>query len=550
MSNFIQNIRTTWKTARKAWLFSSFIAVALIAIPLLVILAEFLTPGSGENGMFSGIRSEYLTNSLWLILGVGGLAAFFGVSSAWVVANYDFRGRKFFDWALILPLTIPSYIIAFTYQGIFEHTGPVQATLRNWFGTETAASLQVDVMTMGWLMVLLAAVLFPYVYVSSRAAFMLQTTNYLEAGRSLGLNRTQSFFRIALPLARPAIIGGVFLVVMEVLNDYGAMDYFGINTFTTGIFRAWLGKGDLESAVSLAAILLVFVFILISLERWQRGRAHYHGSSRPRPLRRTPLKGRKAVLAFAVCSLPFAIGFFIPILQLVAWGIETASERLNWNFAVITWNTVLLALMAVSIIISVALLIAYTRKLNKGKLGSILSRLAVIGYTVPGAIIAIGVMIPALALNNSIVDWINSNFNPDLRFAITQTVIILLFAYAVRFLAVAYNPIEAGFEKSGKHLDEASLSLGIKPFKALRKVHFPLLKPALIGAALLTFVDVLKELPLTFILRPSNFNTLATEAYDVAKEEQVADAAWPALVIILVGIIPIFLLHKTLLKQS
>lgn len=525
--------------------------VALIALPLIIIAFYLLNPSGGSwVGQLSTIRGEAITNSIILVIGVGALALLFGVSTAWVVSNYNFPGRRFFSWGLILPLTIPSYIAAFTYAGIFDYTGPVQRFFRYAFGAETAQGLYIDVMTMGWLIVLLAAVLYPYVYVSSKAAFSMQTTNFIEASRSLGLSRTKTFLKVALPMARPAIFGGLFLVVMEVLNDYGAMDYYGIPTFTTEIFRHWFGRNDLDGAIRLAGILLVVVFILISTERWQRGRAKFSESSKPRPLERTKLRGSKALFAFSICALPFLIGFAIPVAQLLSWVIDTAGEVMNTKFFILAWNSCLLAFIAVCCIVGVAILIVYAKRLNHGRIGKLLSRVAVIGYSIPGAIIAIGVLVPALFLNRSVVEFFNDTLGVSGKFVLTQTVIVVIFAYIVRFLAVAFNPVDAGFEKAGKNLDEASRSLGASPLRSLFKIHFPLLKPAIIGAAILVFVDILKELPLTLILRPVNFNTLATEAFNLAKEEQVAEAANSALVIIVVGIIPIFLLNRLIQRQT
>jgi iron(III) transport system permease protein len=524
--------------------------VLIIALPLFVILTHLINPPSGSwSDFFAHLHSNYIYNSIYLVLTVGALAVFFGVSTAWVVSNYNFVGRKFFVWGLILPLTIPSYIAAFTYAGIFDYAGPIQRFIRAQFGTQAAQDYYVDVMTIHWLIIILAAVLYPYVYVSAKAAFALQTTNYVEAGRSLGLSRSGAFFKISLPLARPAIFAGLFLVVMEVLNDYGAMDYFGVKTFTTEIFRFWPDRNDLNGAIKLAGILLVVVFLLITLERWQRGRAKFSGSSKPRPMQRQQLRGKKAFAAFALCALPFLIGFFIPVLQLISWSIDTAATTMDSSFFMLAWNSFLLAFIAVCIIVGLALLIVYAKRLNSGKLGNWLSRVAVIGYSIPGAIIAIGVMVPALYMNRSIVKFLNETLGTESTFVLTQTVIVILIAYVVRFLAVAFNPIEAGFEKLGPNLDDASRSLGVSPVKALFTVHFPLLKPAIIGAAILVFVDVLKELPLTIMLRPSNFGTLATEAYTLAKEEQVPEAANMALIIITAGIIPIFLLNKLLQRQ-
>jgi iron(III) transport system permease protein len=538
MSNPFKAISTNFRTANKTWLFLSLLIVVLISIPLLEVIAQLFKPGSNITEYISNtIQLGYVSNTFNLIFGIGSIALLVGVGTAWVVSNYNFFGRNLFNWSLILPLTIPSYIIAYTYAGIFDYAGPIQSYLRNNHGEETARAYDYDIMTMGNLIVIMALVLYPYVYVASRAAFSMQATNYLEAARSLGKNSTNVFFRIALPLARPAIVGGLFLVIMEVLNDYGAMKYYGINTFTTEIFKVW--AIDLNSAVSLAALLLVIVFGLLTLERWQRGKANYVESAKPRPLKRKKLTGWKAVVAFTVCFLPLAIGFIVPVIQLSSWAIDTAPKIVDKEFIIMAYNSIVLAFMAAVSIVITALIIIYAMRLNRGKLNKQLSRIAVIGYAIPGAIIAVGVMQFAGSVGEAS------------GILLIGSIVMLIFAYVVRFLAVGFNTIEAGFEKTGASIDESARSLGSSPIRSLFRVHIPLVKTAILGGAILAFVDVMKELPLTLILRPFDFDTLATNAYEQAKiNEAVPESAPAALIIIIIGIIPIFLLHKIMNRKS
>ncbi len=522
--------------SNKTWLIGSGLVVALVAIPLVFILVNLFNPSTDAwEHIVNTVLSDYIINSLKLVVGVALLTLLIGVSTAWLVANYNFPARKWFNWMLILPLTIPSYIIAYTYVGIFEFTGPVFSL----FDTATARSLYFDIMTPGWLTVLLALVLYPYVYVAAKAAFAMQSAGYIEAAQSLGVSKRKAFFKVALPLARPAIIGGVLLVIMEVLNDYGAAKYFGVNTFTTGIFKTWFSLQDIGAAIKLAAILLVVVFTFVALERLQRGKAQYTEGSRSKPLARKPLAGGKAWGAFFVCLLPLLFGFFIPVAQLLNWSIGTAGKVIDSEFIGMTVNSFLLALSAAAAIVCIAILIIYTHRINKGKLGFWFSRISVIGYAIPGAIIAVGVMVPFAFIDRSLGQLV-----------LTGTVTALLFAYVVRFLAVGYNPIDGGFQKLGRHLDESAQSLGSSSWRVLLKVNLPLLKTALFGAAILVFVDVLKELPLTLILRPFNFDTLATYTFELASDENLAESANSALIIIATGIIPIYLLNRLMTQRK
>ncbi|MCC5919243.1 MAG: iron ABC transporter permease [Cyclobacteriaceae bacterium] len=527
------------------WAIYVLLIVFLLASPIIAILL-YLPAGPGET--WSHIQNNLLLNITFntfaLMLGVGVLSLVFGISTAWIVSTCHFPGRKFFEWALILPLAVPSYIIAYTYAGIFDYTGPLQK-LMAWLGISIEGQL-FDVMNLRGLIFILAFVLYPYVYVVVRTAFVSQARNLLEASRMLGKGAWHSFFRVALPISRPAWVGGVSLALMEVLNDYGAAKYFGVSTFTTGIFRSWFSMGDVQSAIYLSAILVTVVFIIIALERRQRGAAKYHalGANSSKPIARYRLSGWKKGIAFTICLIPFLFGFFIPLLQLISWSVQTAHKVVNLSFLTLVFNSFYLAALAAILAVFVATILLYSVRLNPKVWIRSVAKLAVLGYSIPGAVIAVGIMTPVLGLDKQLADFIYGLTGVDPGLLFTGTIAVLLFAYIVRFLAVGYNPIEAGFKQTASNYDEASRILGTSPLKTLLKINLPLVKTAILSGALLVFVDVLKELPLTLIMRPFNFDTLATKAFELASDEMVPESASAALIIIATGIIPIFVLSN------
>ena len=391
----------------------------------------------------------------------------------------------------------------------------------------------------------MALVLYPYVYVIARASFLRQSSGVLETARALRRGPWDTFFRVALPMARPAVAGGLTLVLMEVLNEYGAVRYFGIPTFTTGIFRAWFPLNDPIAAMRLSGILLLFVFTLIVFERVQRGRARFDDGSRGyRPVVRRGLSGRGRWLAVSVCLLPLVLGFLVPVAQLVAWAGRAGAGALDARFVRLILNTFSLALTAALIAVLGALLIGYAARLSPTPLLRLASKIAVLGYSIPGAVVAVGVFIPFVWMDRRLNAFMTTVFGAPTGLLLSGTLVALIFAYVVRFLAVALNPIESGFKRLCGNLDDTSRSLGVPPLKTLWKVDLPLLRGTLISAALLVFVDVLKELPLTLILRPFNFDTLATRAFQLATDEQLARSAVPALLIIAVGLVPVIVLNK------
>lgn len=528
-------------------------AVALIlAIPILVVAIGAVGVEGREvwAHLASTVMPEYLRNSVVLAVGSGGLALVIGVATAWLVATCDFPGRRLFEWALVLPLSVPAYIAAYTYAGMLDVTGPVQRAMRALVPSLAESFVAIPIMRIETTVVIFALVLYPYVYLLSRAVFLGQSRTVLEAAWTLGHGGASAFWRVALPLARPAIAAGVSMVVMEVLNDYGAVSYYGVSTFTTGIFRSWHALGDLDAAIGLAAILMVFVFAVLALERSQRGRRRVDdvGGTGHRPLLRQRLRGWRAWAAFAVCFTPLLFGFLIPVAQLAFWSLRTAGDVVDAGYLRLVANSFGLATVAALLCVVIALLLVYAGRLGGGRTVSAANRAVVLGYSIPGAVIAVGVIVPFGWIDRTVDAAVEATLGFSTGLLLSGTLFALVFAYAVRYTAVALLPIEAGFERQCRNLDAASRCLGEPPLMTLWRVALPLLRRTLLAAAILVFVDVMKEIPLTLSLRPFNFDTLATRAYQLAVDEQVAESANAALVIIAVGLLPVLGLDRLLAR--
>ncbi len=547
-----------WRVLRECsrgfnrWGLLATLILLLILTPIVAVLVQTYQGGGGDTWqhLANTVLQDYITNSLLLAIGVGILSLVFGLSTAWLVSTCNFPARKFFTWALLLPMAIPTYIAAYTYAGIFDYVGPVQVFFRNTLDWQVEPSW-FNIMHFRGLMVIMALVLYPYVYAITRTAFLSQSRTILESSRVLGSSAWRTFFRIALPVNRPAIVGGLLLVVMEVLNDYGAVKYFGVTTFTTGIFRAWFSLGDSNAAAYLSAILMFFVFAVILIERWQRGRASYDaGDTGSKPIRLYQLTSWQKILAFMACLIPFLFGFAIPVIQLLSWSIDTAPQVVDWDFGLMVGNSFVLAAGSSILCVIAATLLLYSVKINRNMVLQSLSKLAVLGYSIPGAVIAIGVLIPLLLIDKKLLGGLANIWGLQIDLILTGSVFALIYAYVVRFLAVAYNSVYSGFKKIGDSLDEGSRILGVPPMKTFFKINFPLMKGAILSGALLVFVDVLKELPLTLILRPFNFETLATQTFALASDELVAQSANSALIIILTGLVPILVLNQLIAKEG
>src|SRR5690554_1655392 len=530
------------------WSLLSIAIVFFIALPVLaIILNLFKGPGETWGHIVRNLLGQYISNSFFLLALCSVLVLLFGVTTSWFVSRYEFPLRKQMEWLLILPLAIPSYIVAYAYAGVFDYGGTFELFLRL-FGIE---AVRIDVMNRIGLAFVLSISLFPYVYVSSRTFFVNEANNLLEASKVLGVGEVTSFFKLVLPLARPAIVAGLVLVFMEVLNDYGAAAYYGVNTFTTGIFRSWFSLEEPETAIYLSAILVIIVFALLLFEKWQRRNKQFaNNKSGSHYIHRKKLSRTGQWLMFLFVLTPVALGFFIPLIQLLYWAFLTFSKVFDFSFLQLSLQSFGIAFITAFITVLVATLLIFSTKWNKLGFVKTLSRLGVLGYAIPGAVVAIGIMIPTLTLDKWLIDFLYTSFGIRTGFLINGTLVALVYAYLVRFLAVAYGPIESTSLKVSATIPDTSKTLGVGNFKTFFKIEFPLIKTGLLGAFILVFIDVLKELPLTLILKPYDINTLAVKAYEYASDERIMEAAIPSLFIIFTAAIPVIFLNRLLNKTK
>jgi iron(III) transport system permease protein len=529
------------------WTGGAILILILVLTPVFTILIKlFDTPGEHWSHITSNLLPTYFINSFLLLFGVGIFTFIIGVSMAWIVSIYSFPGRKYFEWLLILPVAFPSYMMGYSYVGILEYTGPIQAFLRNNFDIHFTGPI-IDIMNLPGVIFILSMSLFPYVYVICRASFMRQSNEMQEAAFILGSSRFRMFTKVALPMARPAVAGGLALVSMEVLNDYGTVKYFGVDTFTSGIFRAWFSFGDINTAIYLSAILTLFVLILIWLENFQRGNRSWTSQAKStRPSLRIKPNRRSRWLLTLLSLFVLIISFLLPLSQLFYWASMTWREVIDSEFGILILRSFSLAIGSAVLIAVFSIFLLYAVRLSPLRWTKYITRIASSGYAIPGAVIAVGVMIPMMELDKLFI-WASSN---QTGMILSGTIFILVFAYIVRFMAVGYNAIDAGFQKTGASVNEVARSLGASPARTLWKVDLPLIRNSIAAAVLLAFVDILKELPLTLILRPFNFHTLATKAFDMATNEMIAESANASLVVVLTGIIPVIILNSVIGQRS
>ena len=525
------------------------VAAGVLAIPVLVVLGSvFLPAGETWAHLTATVLPEYVVNTLWLLLGVGLGVITIGVASAWLTTLCRFPGHGFFEWALILPLAVPAYVMAYAYTDFLQFAGPVQSWLRATFGWGAREYWFPEVRSLGGATVIFSFVFYPYVYLLARAAFLEQAAGTIEVGRSLGYGPWRSFFRVALPLARPGIAAGAALALMETLADFGTVSYFALPTFTTGIYRAWLSLGDRVAAAQLAAALLGFVSLVIVAERLSRRGARFHDRSTRRPVTPTRLRGLPAAAAMLACTVPILVGFLLPAAILIDLSLSSSDWHLGGRYFRLVWNSVLLATITAACSVALAVLIAYAARRGGNLVSSAAHRLASMGYAVPGAVIAVGILIPVTRLDHALSGWLESWFGISTGLLLTGGIAALIYAYLVRFIAVALQSVEAGLSKITPSMDDAARGLGAGPRRILMRVHVPLLAPSLVVASLMVFVDVMKELPATFMMRPFNFDTLAVHAYNLAADERLSELAAPALTIVAAGMVPLIVLSRSLVR--
>ena len=543
--------RAAWSRP-DGWLLAALAVAALVLLPLLA-LAWTAAPGS--DGRWSHIAANVLPHAAWntalLLLGVGALVVSIGTGAAWLVTAYEFPGRATMAWALLLPLAVPTYIVAYAYLDLLHPLGPVQGVVRALLGYDSPRDFRLpDIRGLAGCIVLLGFVLYPYVYITTRAMFMTQAASLLEAARTLGAGRLALFTRVALPLARPAIAVGAALALLETLNDIGASEFLGVQTLTVSVYTTWITRSDLPGAAQIALAMLLLVVGLIALERHGRERQRYASTLRPRPMQRQHLRGGAAWLALALAALPVLVGFVAPTAYLAAetWqrlGQGTGVSPTLWTSA---WNTLRVAALATVATVVAGLVLAWALRLaqarRRPRLAAAALRLGSLGYAVPGTVLAIGLLVPLAWFDdgaNLALGWLGI----EPRMLLMGSVSALVLAYVLRFAIIAAGGTEAGLARIPLSLDQAARGLGDTSGAMLRRVHLPLLRPAMAAAALLVFVDAMKELPATLLLRPLNFETLATWLYADAARGAYEDGAVAALMIVLAGLLPVILLART-----
>jgi iron(III) transport system permease protein len=533
------------------WNVITLLIAFLVSIPILTIAANIFIP-SGDiwQHLASTVLPVYVKNSFWLMIGVGTGVFILGVGTAWLVTMCRFPGSRWFNWLLILPMAVPAYLMAYTYTDFLAYTGPFQSLLRDLTGWGLGDYWFPNIRSLGGAILMMSFVFFPYVYLLTRAAFLEQSSSLLEAGRSLGATPFQGFYKIALPLARPSIAAGMALALMETLNDFGTVDYFGVQTFTTGIYRTWFGLGERAAAAQLSGFLLIFILFLILIERWSRNKMNVKQNStgRYKQLYIYELKGWKAWASTLFCFLPVLAGFLIPVAILTEMMISNFNTAVDARFIQFSLNTILVASVAGLLALLVAMIMAYGARLNPSYLTRASTRIGAMGYAIPGSVIAVGILIPFGWVDNTIDSWLRENAGISSGLILSGTIFALIFAYVVRFLAVAFNTVEASLGKITPNMDEAAEGMGFSFGKILRKIHMPMMSGSLFAAIMLVVVDVIKELPATLIVRPFNFDTLAVQVYRLASDERLAESSGAALAIILVGLVPVIILSRSIAK--
>lgn len=533
------------------WNIGAAVIALLVAAPIFTVIGLAVTDTTDIwSHLYETVLSLYLEQTVLLMVGVGIGTLVIGTGTAWLVTMCRFPGSRIFEWALLLPLAVPSYVLAFVITDQLEYAGTIQTFLRDLFGwTKPQDYWFPEVRSLGGAITVMTLVLYPYVYLLARAAFLEQSVCALEVSRTLGKTAWGSFFKVAIPLARPAIVVGLTLVMMEVINDFGTVDYFAVRTFTAGIFDVWLNMNSVNGAAQLSSVLLIVVLILIVTERMaRRGRKFHHTSSKYSELPSYRLRGSGATFAFVACTLPVVLGFVLPSSVLAQYAINFYQETFDANYLQIVANSFILSSSAAILAVIIGLFLAYAVRLSSGPWIRLAARTASIGYAVPGAILAVGVLWPTGVLDQAIT-WMGAHAGITLGGVLIGTIAPVVYGYLVRFLALSYGTSEASLGKITPNMDGAARTLGTTPGQTLRRVHFPLMRGSLMTAGILVFVDCMKELPLTIILRPFNFDTLATFVYQYASDELIEESALGALTIVGAGIIPVILLSVTIARS-
>ena len=524
--------------------FIAVISALFVITPILVILTSFLQPESEIwQHIIDTLLIDLLKNTLVLCIGVLAGTFILGVGTAWLTAICDFPGRQFFNWALILPLAIPTYVLAFVFIGLLDFSGPIQTVLRTHF----FLSLKwfPNIRSAGGVILVMSLALYPYVYLLARNAFQTQGKRILEVSQALGHSRTKAFFKAALPMARPWIASGLMLVLMETLADFGAVSIFNFDTFTTGIYKAWFGFFSLSAAAQLSSVLLIFVILLVIVEQQMRARIQFHQVGRlSTENSRIMLYGWKKWAACGGLGAVVLIAFVIPCLQLAVWSVKSAAVEFDSRYIGLLGRSLFFALTAAAIITGLGLLMAYIQRRYPDYFTKWTIRLSSMGYALPGTVLAVGIVIMVNFADKQIIWLMNALTGIQLKSILNGTIITVLFAYTVRFLTAGFNSINSSMHRITKSLDEAATLLGITGVKLLQRIHIPILKNGLYMAAMLVFVDVMKEMPITLMTRPFGWDTLAVKIFELTSEGEWQRAALPSITLVLAGLIPLILLNR------
>lgn len=535
-----------------AWTVAAAVIGMFVAIPVSSVLLTALGPSDGIwSHLVSTVLWVYVGNTLWLMLGVGVGTIVIGTSTAWLVTMYRFPGRRVLSWALLLPLAVPSYILAFVITDQLEYAGNVQSALRGVFGwTSPREYWFPEIRSLGGAAVVLSLVLYPYVYLLARAAFIEQSFGLFEASRALGRTPLASFFTVAAPLARPAIAVGVALALMETLNEFGTIDFFAVPTLTAGIFDVWLNMDSTTGAAQLASVLVTFTLVLVAVERGSRRSRRYHETtSRVQALPEYPLSTGRGIAALVWCAAPVALGFVLPAWVLGGYAVTFYAETLEADYLDYVYNSMMLAAWAAGVVALAGIVLAYGVRLSPRRAMRGLAEFAAVGYAVPGAVLAVGIMVPLGYFDNAVDAASRALFGVPLGLLVSGTAVGLVIGYAVRFLALGYRTVDSGLSRVTPSIEGAARTLGASPARSLVRVHLPIIRPSIVTAALLVFVDTMKELPLTLILRPFNFDTLATFVYQYASDELLEECALGALTIVAAGVVPVILMSRTITRS-
>ena len=517
---------------------SSVFLTLLISIPAIILFTNIFSSSENWQHLVDTVLFEYVFNSLYIMFGVAFLTALLGFSTAYITSLFTFTGSRFFHYALILPFAIPTYIVAYAYGGMFDITGTVTTFILNLMGKTLDEVYFMDIMSIEGAIIVMSLVLYPYVYLISKTYLKAESASIIDASKTMGFTNFQIFYKVVLPISRPAIIAGVILAVMEAVADYGVMDYFGVSTFVTGIFRTWVGMGSVEDASKLASMLMLFIFILIFLERYQRRNKRYRSSGKDfKPISKQRLTGSSNVFAFIICFIPFFLGFLLPFSQMSYWFYLSYEDVIDEDFLTVLYQTLTLGVSSALLITVLAFIIVYNVRLHKSKFSDNLTQVAKLGYSIPGAVVAVGIL--------SFFSIVDRSFD----ILLTGSVIAVIFGYIVRFIAISINNYESGFSKIPQTYDDACKTMQIGTFQTFFKVIFPLIKSSMMASFIVIFIEVIKELPLTMVLRPFNFDTLAVLSHELVGQAQVFESAVPAMFIVSLGIISVLILARKMVKD-